>query len=303
MYNLLLIASQALSFPQQNDIYLEVVDAHIDSMQVENEVSHQWVFFAPHENEFVANQYVAKLVQKKGGKFVVLRQRGSRYIALVFANKTLYIDPNRMFTEAGVRASLTKLNPKTVVDSELFIQAVARATLLGKFVVKQLGGVHLNTKANINKTWVAIHNNTNGYEGDGKSGVGDVSIIRYQSKLDGGALYLIDTANYAVVNHATHNKVNTKFCDEDDLFFVTDRQDFKQMQKHHWNAVLQNPIVVIDPEEDDGSLSVYAQMHGVRYINVEAERELTLPTGKIFGENHLLIQQKMIDFTFELLNK
>ena len=59
MHNLLFVLSQALVFPQQPNIYLEVVgDTHSTK---------DWVFFAPHETEFVANQYVAKQVVDKGG--------------------------------------------------------------------------------------------------------------------------------------------------------------------------------------------------------------------------------------------
>lgn len=286
MYNLLFVATQVLTFPQQNDICLEVVGKSEQA---------PWAFFAPHENEFVANAYVANKIKQYGGVFVMLRQRGSRYVVLTFDNKELFIDPNRMFTPLGITDSLKKLNPELnlelATDSLLFKQAVARATLLGRFVIKQLGGVYQNSPANRGKTWVAMHNNTQGYEGDNKSGVGDVSIYRYQKKLKNGAQYLIDVAQS---RHAV---------DEDDLFYVTERADFQQMKKHDWNVVLQNPVVITDPEEDDGSLSVYAQKHGVRYINIEAERALTLPSGKIWGENHLAIQQKMVDFTFQQLTR
>jgi len=85
--------------------------------------------------------------------------------------------------------------------------------------------------------------------------------------------------------------------DEDDLFFVTQQGDFNAMQANQWNAVLQNPLVTSDIEEDDGSLSVYAQMNNIRYINIEAERR----TDNI-GNNHLETQKQMIDFTFNLIS-
>jgi hypothetical protein len=59
-----------------------------------------------------------------------------------------------------------------------------------------------------------------------------------------------------------------------------------------------SPIAVVFPEqhdiylENDGSLSVYAQMNGIRYINIEAERAYQ---GK--GDDHLPMQIKMLNYT------
>jgi hypothetical protein len=274
MFTLLLMLSHALSFPDQGDIYLEVTG--------QSDPNSPWVFFSPHENEFVANQYVAKQVNKKGGVFYVLRQRGEREITFEFnqngVKKSVIIDPNRMFSDKGIKESIEKLNPNLPPQSALFKKAVKRAHALKTFVLNQLGE---------NKTWLAVHNNTDGYEGDDKGGLGDVSIVRYQTKLNQGAQYLIDVSYLGL----TQNNI-----DEDDLYFVTQQQDFDAMQNSQWNVLLQNPIVTSDPEEDDGSLSVYAQMHNIRYINIEAER-----IKENLGTNHLEVQKKMIDFTFDLL--
>ena len=115
----------------------------------------------------------------------------------------------------------------------------------------------------------------------GQGGMGDVSMIRYRYKLNTGAHYL--------------SNLTPLIGDEDDLFFVTNKQDFLHMQSSGFNAVLQNPIVTSDVEEDDGSLSVYAQMNGIRYINIEAEREYQNK-----GKNHLPMQIKMLNYTLSL---
>jgi len=269
MYILYFILSHAVAFSEQSDIYLEVTG--------ELNKNNNNVFFAPHENEHVSNQYVAKQVIKHGGKFLVLRQQGNRVITLDIDEHKVSIDPNRMFTDLGIKSSIKKQNPKLKINSKTFKNAVRKATALGKFVISQLGGL------NHSNTWVAIHNNTQGYKGDNNNGIGDVSINRYQKKLDNGANYLIDVTQLTG--------------DEDDLFFVTKRSDFNSMQVNQWNAVLQNPIVTSDVEEDDGSLSVYAQMNDIRYINIEAERR----TDNI-GNNHLTKQKKMIDFTLNLIS-
>jgi len=268
LHTLLFLISQAIVFPAQPDIYLEVVG---------NEASKKsWVFFAPHEDEFVANQYVAKQVHDKGGLFVVLRQHGDRLITFTIEQTKIKIDPNRIFTDLGRKATIKKLNPLLDPDSKYFIKANDRANKLSKFILQTMG---TDTQK---KTWVAMHNNTNGYDNDGKNGIGTVSIVRYQHKLNNGAKYLINVA--------------TSTNDEDDLYFVTSRNDFNVMKDNSWNVVLQNPDVAHDINEDDGSLSVYAEMKGFRYINIEAERTL----GAI-GIDHLQIQKQMVDFTFSLL--
>jgi len=267
MLSLFLASSLAVVFHEQNDIYLEVIGN-------ENTASRQ-VFFAPHEDEHVSNEYLAEKIIQEKGRFLILRQAGQREISLTINNQKILVDPNRIFTFKGIKDSIKKLNPELPRSSDDFQQAVKRSQALGKFIIAKMGGLN---KQNI---WLAVHNNTQGYKGDGKGGIGDVSMIRYRHKLNTGAKYLIN--------------LTSLIGDEDDLFFVTNKQDFLQMQFKGFNAVLQDPIVTSDIEEDDGSLSVYAHMNGIRYINIEAEREYQ---GK--GENHLPMQIKMLNYTFSL---
>ena len=266
-----LLFSQIIVFPEQANIQLEVIG------QVS--ANPNWAFFAPHENENVANDYVIQKIQQHGGIFVILRQAGKRLIHIDVEPFRVKIDPNRIFTEQGRRQNIIKLNPKLRTNTYVFHRAMRRSKALAQLIIKTLGG------ADPSRTWVAIHNNTQGYQGDNKHGIGDISIKHYQHKLSEGAQFLI--------------AVNEGQGDEDDLFFVTEKSDFRILQQAGWNAVLQHPKVVSDPKEDDGSLSVYAQKLGIRYINIEAERS----TNNI-GENHLSEQTQMINLIFSrLLNK
>jgi hypothetical protein len=266
-----LLFSQIIVFPEQANIQLEVI-GHTSTHP-------NWAFFAPHENENVANDYVIQKIQQHGGVFVILRQEGKRLIHIDVDPFRVKIDPNRIFTEQGRRKNIIKLNPKLRTNTYVFHRAMGRSKALAQLIIKTLGG------ADPSRTWVAIHNNTQGYQGDNHQGIGDVSIKRYQHKLSEGAQFLI--------------AVNEDRGDEDDLFYVTQKQDFTAMQQAGWNAVLQNPKVVSDPKEDDGSLSVYAQKLGIRYINIEAERN----TAEV-GEDHLAEQTQMINLVFSrLLNK
>ena len=263
-----LLLSQIAVFSPQPNIKLEVVGNVSDYPK--------WSFFAPHENENVANKYVSEQIIKNDGIFVILRQDGKRLLHLDIDPFTVKIDPNRIFTKEGRRKNIIKHNPKLRTNTYVFHRAKRLSAALAEFIVDTMGGIDSS------RTWVAIHNNTHGYLGDNKQGIGNISIEQYQQKFAKGATFI--------------KAVSTQAGDEDDLFFVTEQLDFNAMQQSGWNAVLQHPRVVTDPSEDDGSLSVYAQKLGIRYINIEAERS----TGNV-GDNHLFEQQQMLDYVFSRL--
>lgn len=89
---------------------------------------------------------------------------------------------------------------------------------------------------------VTLHNNTEGY----------FSILSYQPGKD-----LAPAAAEVYINPAM---------DPDDFVFVTDRFFFEYLKEREVNAVLQG---VTAP--NDGSLSVYAAMTGIPYVNIEAQ--------------------------------
>lgn len=258
---------QTILFPQQTDISLEVHKSNIQK---------PWAFLAPHQNENIINDYVAEKVKQHGGVFVILRQNGERHIQLSIDDFVFEIDPNRIFTHIGRKNTLSRLNPELESTSVAFNKALARAESLAQFIMSTMGAEQA-------EAWIAIHNNTNGYDDDGNNGRGTVSIKRYQKRLDSGAKFLI--------------RVHDANIDEDNLFFITEPSDYTLMAAANWNVVLQNPEVAKDPDEDDGSLSVLAEMQDKRYINAEAER-----SDNGFGQDDKKAQKQMIDLTFEILN-
>jgi hypothetical protein len=263
-----LLFSQIISFPAQSNIKLEVIG------QATNKPN--WAFFAPHENENVINDYLTQQIIERGGVFVILRQDGKRLLRLDIKPFEVKIDPNQIFTEQGRRKNIIKHNPKLRTNTYVFHRAMRLSAALSKLIIRTLGGEHSS------RNWIAIHNNTQGYLGDNKQGIGNISIQQYQQKLSNGAKFIV--------------AVSKQYRDEDDLFFVTKQQDFDTFQQDGWNTVLQHPRVITEPAEDDGSLSVYAQKIGIRYINIEAERSTSN-----FGENHLAEQQQMLDYVFKRL--
>lgn len=258
---------ETVDFPPQKDIQLEIhgVDRPANGVY----------YFAPHQDEHVINRYLIKKVKRRGEKFIILKQAGTRHIILRLEGQEIELDPNRMFTPKGVAKSIRRLNPGLDANAAIFDLAVNRGVKLGMFVIARM-----NQLKDKHQTIVAIHNNTEGYDNDGKGGIGTVSIHRYKSHLDRGLKYLAD------VNISTRH-------DEDDLYFVTLRSDFEYLKKRNFNLVYQNPDVKIIPDEDDGSLSVFAEMKGVRYFNVEAQRD----------PDHFRRQKKMVKALFKLLDQ
>ncbi len=262
---LLLWLAMDLSFPKQKDIRLEIIKHPNYQGPV--------YFFAPHENEHVANEFLAQKVSEGQGTLLILRQKGERNISLHFRRKNVQVDPNRIFTAAGARASLLDLNPHLKGQPRLLRKACRRAVKLGRFICKQMGRLKKGTVV------IAIHNNTDGYDDDGKGGVGTVSIHRYQHKFNAGARYI--------------KELHVGEGDEDDLFFITEAEDFRTLSAAGWHVLLQHPQVAQLADEDDGSLSVFAEMRGLRYINIEAQRKE--------GDDHLEIQKRMIALVFEMV--
>ena len=252
-----------LAFPKQKDIRLEI--------HGKPDYQGPVYFLAPHENEHVANAYLTTRVQEQGGKFLILRQKGERNILLKYGEAELAVDPNRIFTRAGARSSLLKLNPQLENKPWLLYRACRRAVRLGRFITKHMGGMRPGSII------IAIHNNTDGYDDDGKGGVGTVSIERYRKKFEAGSGFIKDL-------HVGEG-------DEDDLFFITEQEDFRAMSEAGWHVLLQHPRVAWAEDQDDGSLSVFAEMKGLRYINIEAQRK----------PDHLEVQKQMIELVFDLV--
>ncbi len=267
----LFCVSEIVVFPSQQDIYLEAIDV---------DANDRLIFYSPHENEAVVNDYVKSHIEASPARYFVLRQAGNRHIHLVIQDQVFEVDPNRIFTICGAEGSVRDLNDAADIDQDLMASAVDRAVELGQFILNQFGPVSSET------VWIALHNNTDGYEDDGREGEGTVSIDRYQMRLDFGASFLISVFK----SHA----------DEDDLFWTTKTEDHDWLGWHGYNSVLQNPDVAVIEDEDDGSLSVFAEMRKVRYLNIEAER-FNPESGK--GVDHTFTQMHMLQAMIEMLGE
>lgn len=258
-----------IAFPEQEDIRLDVLESKDYMGRV--------MFFAPHENEHVVNQYLADKIHAGQGRFLILRQNGERHITFHLDNQSFEVDPNRIFTPAGAHASLLGLNEHLSEGGGALHGVHQRALSLGRFILEQMAP--RKKRGRKRPIIVAIHNNTDGYDKDGKGGVGTVSMERYALRLAQGARFI--------------KKLYRGAGDEDDLFFINRGKDFRAMKRAGWNVVCQHPRVAVLPEEDDGSLSVYAEMEKLRYINIEAQRKE--------GDDHLEEQTRMVELVYRRL--
>lgn len=186
-----------------------------------------------HENESTSVDAALLVAGQEGGTVCRLVHDGGRNITFVAQGDTFRFDPNRMFTDAGARASLRALS---VDSSRVSDEVVASVRGFARSIVSRLD---LDDRPIV----VALHNNTDD----------QYSTLSYEP----GGIYERDAA-------AVHVQPGA---DPDDFFFVTEADLFEDLQVEGFNVVLQNNAVVTD----DGSLSVYAAQRGLRYVNVEAQ--------------------------------
>ena len=121
----------------------------------------------------------------------------------------------------------------------------------------------LNSYINNSPLVIALHNNTND----------NLSVLSYRN----------DQANIA---NAGMTYVSSTM-DPDDFVLTTDTTIFNLLKEKDINAVWEN----VNAIKDDGSLSVYAALNNIPYINIEAEHD------------HLDAQRAMINALKEIIDK
>jgi hypothetical protein len=194
-------------------------------------------FAMPHENEQTAFQTALAWLHKNGGTLLRVEQSGNREV--IFAGpQRCTVDPNRFFSDEGLRKNLAKLNGAAATPQLQFasIRAFADA-----FRSEMLSCVSKLPQPVV----VALHNNRHISLGD------DYSIRSYLPGGDSRAEAAAREGNPAVIDPGS----------PDNFFLVTSAVDFEALRAHY-NVVLQ-----AQSPTDDGSLST--QLPGYRYINLE----------------------------------
>jgi hypothetical protein len=205
------------------------------------------VYWRPHGDENIAAEAIEEHIKRYGGTGYIITSK-KREIPYEIGGKTHYIDPNRIFIDKkNEKRYDTKKN-----DPEFnAIESFGKEWL---DILKQYPVV------------VAVHNNENGYEGDGKGGKKTVSINRYKLILPSPVH--IDSTE-----------------DEDNLFWVTKKSDFDYLKsvEHPNNPNLKGYNVVLEPNLTnpgrfyDRSASVaFSKDRKTHYFNCETQKSTSL---------------------------
>ncbi len=166
-----------------------------------NDCSSPITFINLHDDENTSVEAAEAFLEENGGMLVQLKHSGKRNLAFKIKAKNYVVDPNRIYTPIGIKASLIKSGRYT-----------PHAALKVKSFADQLLQNHIDGKNFV----VALHNNTDkGF-----------SIISYKK---GGS----EAMNAAMVY------INT-LMDADDFILTTEKKIFDQLQAKEINVVLQN---------------------------------------------------------------
>lgn len=213
-------------------------------------------FVHVHENEEASLQAGKHVWNQQGGKLItIIHQQDSiknRNIQFTYNKTTYEFDPNRIFTSDN---TLLAKNIKIIKGKgKVTDQVLKDVRNLANTIWKEVEPYGLI---------LALHNNKN------EPGAlmreswfkkvfipESFSILSYVKKFD-----ITSESNLSCEDIYINPRINNS-----EFFIVTERRDFSLLYKKRYNVVLQNKEPV-----DDGSMSVYAQTKGKRYVNAEAK--------------------------------
>lgn len=159
------------------------------------------IYFNIHDNENTSVKAAKSIFTEIGGKLIEIQAQGKRLISFSSNEKIYKFDPNRIFSENGIKNTLNSYG-KHSQSSHTIIQNFA------DFIIDSL---LVNAE-----TIVTLHNNSNL----------KYSINSYKK----GGKYEKDALNI---------NINPNY-DPDDFFYVTDSIFFNKLKKKKFNIVLQD---------------------------------------------------------------
>lgn len=167
------------------------------------------VFVNVHENESTSVTAAKHVLDSVKQYCIVELQFNKRRLINFNLNRKNYsIDPNRIYTQVGAKATLKKYNRYYTDD---VLQAVTR-----------MGQNYISSYINNKQFVVALHNNSDG----------DYSILSYSS----GGEFAKDAADVYINEQQ----------DADDFFYTTDRKFFEFFKARKYNTVLQHSETATD---------------------------------------------------------
>lgn len=161
-----------------------------------------------HDDENTSVRAGQAVLKKSGGRLIELSHSGKRHIVFHLDGQTYRIDPNRIFSPDGIRATLER--------GKNYSEAAQRA--VAQFTAEFLETFALDREPVI----IALHN----------TGDGGLSITSY---LASG-----DKPTTASAVHVSPNRF------DGDFFYVTDRRFFDYLKARDFNVTLQDDAHVPD---------------------------------------------------------
>ena len=186
---------------------VDVGDDFVELRESRSGIDGHW-FVNLHDDENTSVISALWYIRHRSGSILELVHSGQRNLEYTIDGVDYRIDPNRIYTEAGIRATLERLG-------ELSPDAVEAAAAVASGVTKRISAA--------SPKWViALHNNSE-------------DSYSLNSYLPGGP-FLADAAAI----HRNHEM------DPDDFFFVTDEDLYFALARRNLNVVLQDNTKVTD---------------------------------------------------------
>lgn len=220
-----------------------------------------------HENEQTALEAGLSILQEYGGKLITLQHSKdtlkNRFITFKVGNETYRFDPNRIYTKDTAVLKKTLVSSRR--DKQVSNEAVREVIKLADTIWSEIRHARLI---------LAIHNNKNEpVKLARRSWFQDTlieesfSVLSYARKFEQQS-----SSNKSCAEIYINPEINNS-----EFFIVTERHDFNQLLHKRYSVVLQNENPV-----DDGSMSVFAKLNSIRYVNAEAKM------GKLADQLHML---------------
>jgi hypothetical protein len=161
-----------------------------------------------HDDENTSVQAGRVVIQESGGRLIELVHSGKRFVEFRLEGQTYRFDPNRIYTENGIRATLTRQNN----------YSDAAHAVVRDFAQAFIETFELNRQAAI----IALHN----------TGNAGLSINSYQPARE--------------LDRAADRVHETKSRSAGDFYYVTDERFFTWLKERDFNVMLQDNANVPD---------------------------------------------------------
>lgn len=275
------------------------------------------LYYNMHDDESTSVDAAKEIVEENGGILYELVHTGRRYFGFNYDSAYYNIDPNRIYTDAGVWRELRRV---ALRDSAIQAEAIRTQDTLTLFqqrdslisagdsilyVILRNQDYRKGTYAIVEGARLSLRLPLPQLQFNAT----DTSVFYIVRDFANALLSImqIDTQDLVV---ALHNNSNNGFSlesyklgaiyqdeahaiyrgmhpDPDDFYFVTERYLFELLQPNQYHIVLQDNHGMTD----DGSLSVYCGIHGIHYVNVEAQHK------------HEKEQKEMMEIMLERLSR